>query len=366
MGIENNSSAKEVEVKSESVGMGMKSYEKGLAAAIVANLGRHCSEETKAKMSAAHLGKCHTEEAKDKIRMANLGKKATEETRAKFSTIHKGKPSPRKGCKVSEETKAKLRASNLGKHPSAETLAKFSAVQMGHSVSEETRAKISAANKGHRLSEEQIARMSAAKRGKHLSEEHKAKVRLKLIGRPVSEETRAKISAAEKGKRLSDETKARVSAAQQGKQLSKEHKDKLRITSKLAYIEGRLKPPHNKKLAFTKTGIRVRSGWEATICDMLTDFGIEWLYEPDVFDMGKLGLYVPDLYLPKSDQWIEVKGWWRANAKAKYEKFAKTHKALLIGKRQYNVIAKHPYLLKDWLEGTVKPLENHTWQYKLV
>ena len=44
----------------------------------------------------------------------------------KQRSSHKGKPSPRKGVKLSEETKLKLHLANLGKKPSRETRTKIS------------------------------------------------------------------------------------------------------------------------------------------------------------------------------------------------------------------------------------------------
>lgn len=53
------------------------------------------------------------------------------ETRARMSASMKGRPSSRKGVKVSEETKEKLRQANLGKRASAETRAKISKAHIG-------------------------------------------------------------------------------------------------------------------------------------------------------------------------------------------------------------------------------------------
>lgn len=257
----------------------------------------------------------------------NYGKHPSEETKDRMHMAHLGRTSPNKGRIWPEEIKAK-----------------FSAAHMGHKHTEETKQKCRLINLGRVVSEETRAKIGAASKGRHLSDEAKAKV-----------------SAASKGRKRSPESIAKVVAAHKGSHRSEEAKAKMR----LAYLNGK-RAPGNQKVIMTKAGVMVRSGWEAKVCDILTDFKIAWEYEPQAFDLGKLGTYTPDLYLNESGYWIEVKGYWRSKSKAKYEKFAKTHKILLIAKLQYNVISKHPYLLKDWIEGTVKPLHNHTWQYKLI
>ena len=52
--------------------------------------------------------------------------KCTDETKEKLRKFNLGKPSPRKGVKLSEETKAKLRAANLGKKHTEEERKKIS------------------------------------------------------------------------------------------------------------------------------------------------------------------------------------------------------------------------------------------------
>lgn len=270
-----------------------------------------------------------------------------------------------------------------GRHPTVEVRAQMSASQKGKHLSEETKTKLSAALKGRPRSEETKLKLSVALKGNHnpLGHKHTEEARAKMslaqmgnkkglgkkgpLGYKHTPEAKAHMGIAQKGRHHTEETKRKLSASHLGKHHSEKTRRKLSEIATLAYFEGRRKI-HYAKWSFTKLGINVRSPWEAKVCDILTDFGIKWDYEPQAFDMGKLGVYIPDLYLPDFDKWIEVKGWWRNKAKAKYEKFAKTHSSILIMAKQYHVIEKHPYILKDWLEGSVKPLKNHTWQYKLA
>lgn len=87
-------------------------------------LGKHHSEESKAKMSAAKKGKspwnkdkqCPSE-TKAKISTALKGKQFSAEHKAKLSAAKKGKPTWIKGKHLSEESKAKMSAANKGKTP---------------------------------------------------------------------------------------------------------------------------------------------------------------------------------------------------------------------------------------------------------
>lgn len=117
-----------------------------------------------------------------------LGKKHTAETRAKISASHMGRPSPRKGVKLSEETKQKLRIANLGKTLSENVRKKISDSQVGRI----------AWNKGLKHSEETKAKMSAAHKGAKRPPSVGEKTRARLLGNKLSDETRKKISESHK------------------------------------------------------------------------------------------------------------------------------------------------------------------------
>lgn len=54
-------------------------------------------------------------------------------------------------------------------------------------------------------------------------------------------------------------------------------------------------------------GYRFRSRLEARWAVYFDDAGIDWEYEPEGFDLGSAGYYLPDFYLPKEKLWVEVK-----------------------------------------------------------
>jgi group I intron endonuclease len=119
---------------------------------------------------------------------SRLGKKHTAETRAKLSASCMGRPSPRKGMKLSEETKQKLRAANLGKKIPREVIEKIVSKTKGRP----------AWNKGLKHSEETKAKMSLAHKGKKRPASVGEKTRARLLGTRLSEETKRKISESHK------------------------------------------------------------------------------------------------------------------------------------------------------------------------
>jgi len=123
----------------------------------------------------------------------NLNKHISDETRLKISRAHTGRPSNRKGCKLTDETRHKLSLINMGKPCSEETRKKLSEALRGRKknpISEEVKNKISLANMGKRRSDEVKKKMSLAHAGikrKPFSEEHKRKLGLIHKGKPWSE-----------------------------------------------------------------------------------------------------------------------------------------------------------------------------------
>ncbi len=55
-------------------------------------------------------------------------------------------------------------------------------------------------------------------------------------------------------------------------------------------------------------GFRCRSRLEARWMVFFDHLGIEYHYEPEGFDLGELGYYLPDFWLPQVEMWAEVKG----------------------------------------------------------
>lgn len=137
-----------------------------------ANKGKILTQETREKISKSKIGKqppnkgkCHTQETKEKIRQKvkllyiNEGyrKMISEKTKEayknnpalkqKISERLRGKPSPRKGIKLTQEQKDRLSELNKGKKISEDQKIKISLFHKGRKRSEETKKKISDAIK---------------------------------------------------------------------------------------------------------------------------------------------------------------------------------------------------------------------------
>jgi len=55
-------------------------------------------------------------------------------------------------------------------------------------------------------------------------------------------------------------------------------------------------------------GVKMRSSWERRFAQAMDSRGIEWVYEPQRFDLGEV-TYLPDFYVPELGAYVEVKGW---------------------------------------------------------
>lgn len=62
-----------------------------------------------------------------------------------------------------------------------------------------------------------------------------------------------------------------------------------------------------KVVPATAFGRRFRSTTEARWATCLTAMGVPWEYEAETYDLGPLGWYLPDFWLPTLDMFLEVK-----------------------------------------------------------
>ncbi len=91
----------------------------------------------------------------------------------------------------------------------------------------------------------------------------------------------------------------------------------------------------------------MRSSWEIAYAKYLDKLGIKWEYEQKSFPIKyiykgkkKEGTYRPDFYLTCSDVWIEVKGWWRDDAKIKFNAFKRIYPNYIIKVLRKNDLEK--------------------------
>jgi len=107
------------------------------------------------------------------------------EVLAKLRVSHLGKPSPRRGQKVSELSRARMSAAQIGKIQSAQTIEKRAAKQRGQKRSADFSLRQSQFWTGKPKSETARRNMSVAKLGGTLSPEHRAAISAGL--RKISE-----------------------------------------------------------------------------------------------------------------------------------------------------------------------------------
>jgi hypothetical protein len=79
---------------------------------------------------------------------------------------------------------------------------------------------------------------------------------------------------------------------------------------------------HGKHLIYKR--FYFKSSWEETYAKYLDKNNLRWTYEPKTFDLGNT-TYTPDFYVPIYAAYIEIKGFWRDDAKKKFKLFRKLY-----------------------------------------
>lgn len=64
-----------------------------------------------------------------------------------------------------------------------------------------------------------------------------------------------------------------------------------------------------------------RSTYETRFARVLDEHNINWQYEPRGWVVQNKKAYVPDFYINDYDLWVEIKGWWRDDAREKFISF---------------------------------------------
>lgn len=94
-------------------------------------------------------------------------------------------------------------------------------------------------------------------------------------------------------------------------------------------------PSHDKRFKHNSPlqGILPFHTWDYLYALYSESIGEPYLYEPKAFPLifdGKEVTYTPDFYLPQTDEYIEVKGYWRSKSKQKFNKFKETYPEIKI------------------------------------
>lgn len=112
-------------------------------------------------------------------------------------------------------------------------------------------------------------------------------------------------------------------------------------------VEQSLKNRGGKCKWFEYNGQKLQGSWELNVAKKLDELNIPW-YKPtvhkDVLQYtldGKIKSYTPDLYLPTYNVFLEIKGYWWGNDKAKMQAVIEQNPnvtIVIIEKDQYNKI----------------------------
>jgi hypothetical protein len=96
------------------------------------------------------------------------------------------------------------------------------------------------------------------------------------------------------------------------------------------------KQKHGKGSWFTSKSGKIywmRSTWEVRYATYLDNNNIKWEYESHTFELGCFqhkSTYTPDFYIISQNKFVEIKGWWRDDAKEKYDCFVNSYPELTI------------------------------------
>lgn len=146
------------------------------------------------------------------------------------------------------------------------------------------------------------------------------------IGIPLSESTKLKISKKTKGKfnpfynkRHSKKSLRKMSLIQQ----------MIARTGKECNFYGKTYPSkHSIYVDRSGRSNKMKSSWEVKFAKYLDKKKRQWSYESKHFDLilnNKEVSYTPDFYINKENMYIEIKGYWRKDAKQKFIAFKKQY-----------------------------------------
>ena len=81
-------------------------------------------------------------------------------------------------------------------------------------------------------------------------------------------------------------------------------------------------------------GFRMRSRWEVAFAEWLDSNKLSWKYESESIPLTK-GWYLPDFWVEEWGAFVEVKGYWRADARAKIEEASKIVTVKIVDKQWF-------------------------------
>ena len=167
----------------------------------------------------------------------------------------------------------------------------------------------------------------------HASQQHS--IRMSGSGNSMFGTNRAGKDNPYYGKKHTEEIKTKMHKPHGA--LTKEHIEKIRLTSlarpPMSEKTRNLLSVNRTKYLLTHGGhiprilykeIYFRSSWEVAYAKWLDSKSIYWEYECKTFEVGHRH-YTPDFYIPAIDTYVEIKGWFKKEAKEKFTLFKKQY-----------------------------------------
>lgn len=160
-----------------------------------------------------------------------------------------------------------------------------------------------------------------------------------IYGTKRTEWHKAKIAESNRKRIWTDEQRKKLSNAHKGKILPESQRKKMGDSRRGPRNPNYGKPAaHGKGAFYEKDGDKIwmRSGWEIKTAEYLDSHKISWEYEPTAFPIkysGKQGTYRPDFAIldgKRIVEYWEIKGYWRDDAKEKFDAFVEQHPHLVI------------------------------------
>jgi len=208
---------------------------------------------------------------------------------------------------------------------------------------------------GTHWSEELKQKQSKKMKGKHTGKDHY------FYGKHHTEKTKLILSESAKLRTGSKNPFFRKNHTQESIKLIKQNMPDLSGKNNPMYGK---QTPHGKKIFPHSTpfqGTLKMFRWDRKYAQYLDLNNIKYYYENKYFELilnNKNVTYTPDFYLPNTNEYIEIKGYWKGDAKEKFEAFKLQYPEIKINLLM-NLDLKQLNINTEWTEEEKKIKDNY-------
>lgn len=114
----------------------------------------------------------------------------------------------------------------------------------------------------------------------------------------------------------------------------KGYQQKFRLNAKYCSMKCKYQYSVSYQKIIIYDGIKMRSSWEVVFAEHLDSLNLSWIYEPEAFETP-FGFYTPDFWVSEWESYVEVKGYFRDDAKNKFDFFEKNNPIILADKNYF-------------------------------